>query len=118
MSLVEQFIQSPLDVLLRNCTKDQLVQIAEHYSISLTPEEKKLKEALMKAVVDGLIWKDIFPAIEETPSSPSAVSATSKMSERELKLREYSFQERKLQFEAAKLRAEREKRVGQEKEID
>ncbi|KAK0156627.1 hypothetical protein N1851_000058 [Merluccius polli] len=117
MSVVEQFIQSPSDVLLDMCTKEQLVQVADHYSVSLTSEDKRLKETLLKAVVDGLIAKDILSVREEPPGSPLSANA-SEISEHELKLRQYSLQERQLQFEAAKLRAESESRVVQEKEID
>ncbi|KAK0155661.1 Retrovirus-related Pol polyprotein from transposon 412 [Merluccius polli] len=117
MSVVEQFIQSPSDVLLDMCTKEQLVQVADHYSVSLTSEDKRLKETLLKAVVDGLIAKDILSVQEEPPGSPLSANA-SEISEHELKLRQYSLQERQLQFEAAKLRAESESRVIQEKEID
>ena len=117
MSVVEQFIQSPSDILLHSCTKDQLVEIAEQYSITLTSEDKKLKETLLKAVVDCLIAKCILPVGEENPSSPPAsdLSAAGNVSEHELKLREYIFQEHKLQFEAAKLRVERENRLVKEK---
>ena len=119
MSVVEEFIESPSEVLLLNCTKDQLVEIAEHYDISLTTDDRRLKETLFKAVVVGLVGKAILPESEESPvSHPAAeVSVASSSLEYELKLREYKLEEHKLQLEAAKLRVERENRIVKEKEI-
>ena len=119
MSVVEEFIESPSEVLLLNCTKDQLVEIAEHYDISLTTDDRRLKETLFKAVVVGLVGKAILPESEESPvSHPAAeVSVASSSLEYELKLQEYKLEEHKLQLEAAKLRVERENRIVKEKEI-
>lgn len=51
-------------------------------------------------------------------SVSSASSAVTSASERELKIKEYNYEERKLQLEACKIRAEREGRSVKEKEID
>ena len=119
MYVVDEFIESPSEVLLQNCTKDLLVKIAEHYDVSLTADDKKLKETLFKVVVAGLIEKEILPEREENPVSHAASdgSAASSSSEQELKLRENKLEEHKLQLEAAKLRVERENRILKEKEI-
>ncbi|XP_041914465.1 uncharacterized protein LOC121679629 isoform X3 [Alosa sapidissima] len=116
MSAVEEFIKSPSEDLLSACTKDQLEKIAEHFSITLTSEDKKRKELLLKAVGLGLVVKNILPAREGIVSP--VLSSASNASDRELKIREYSFEERKLQLEAARIRAERENRVVKEKELD
>ncbi len=45
MSLVlEDFYSCPSESLLERCTKEQLIQIAEHFSIDLTTQDKKLKD--------------------------------------------------------------------------
>lgn len=53
MSVVDEFLASPSYALLEQCSKEQLIKIAEHYSISLTSDDKRLKESLFKAVGPG-----------------------------------------------------------------
>lgn len=40
-NIVEQFSQSPSDELLEQCTKDQLMKIAQHYSVEVEPKHTK-----------------------------------------------------------------------------
>lgn len=42
MSFVEEFIKAPSVEFLEQCTRDQLVKLAEHLKIELT--DKRLKE--------------------------------------------------------------------------
>uniref|UniRef100_A0AAY4C0D5 SCAN box domain-containing protein n=1 Tax=Denticeps clupeoides TaxID=299321 RepID=A0AAY4C0D5_9TELE len=116
MSLADEFIQSPSYELLSRCTKDNLLHIAENYAIELTSEDKKLKESLFKAVERALLGSNVLAARTEGPASPQ--SAASSVSEMELKMREYSFRERQMQYEAAKWRSERDSRAVREKEIE
>jgi len=51
---VEDFVASPSEELLDNCTKEQLIKIAEHYAIEIDSNDKKLKENL-KAVLKAFI---------------------------------------------------------------
>lgn len=116
MSLADEFIKTPsYDILLR-CTKENLLKIAENYSIEISAEDKKLKDLLFKAVETALIDKNIVVAGSEGPVSP--VSGASNISDAELKLREFTFKERQMQYEAAKLRTERDNRSVKEKEIE
>ena len=112
MSVVDEFLASPSYALLEQCSKEQLIKIAEHYSISLTSDDKRLKESLFKAVGLGLVVKEVLIG----PTSP-VLSSASNISEQELKIREYALEECKLQVEAARISAEREKRVVQEKQL-
>ena len=55
MSVVDEFLASPSYALLEQCSKEQLIKIAGHYSISLTSDDKRLKDSLFKAVGLGLV---------------------------------------------------------------
>ena len=51
-SLVESFIQDPSESLLEQCTKEQLLRIAEHYEVDIS--DRKLKESVKACLRDGL----------------------------------------------------------------
>lgn len=50
--IVEDFVQSPSEELLEQCTKEQLVKIAQHYSIEVEP--KRTKENLKSIIKANL----------------------------------------------------------------
>ena len=43
-SFIDNFVQNPSESLLEQCTKDQLLKIAEHYGVDVV--DKKLKESV------------------------------------------------------------------------
>ena len=50
MVTVEEFVKSPSEELLLQCTKDQLLKIAEEYNVKLESSDKKLKETVYAVV--------------------------------------------------------------------
>lgn len=52
-SVLEDFFACPSEALLESCTKEQLVQIAERFSVDLTSQEKMLKETMTTAITCG-----------------------------------------------------------------
>lgn len=54
MASVLEFFESPSETFIKYCTKEQLLQIAEHYSIAVS--DKKLKDEVKSAVLSAL-WK-------------------------------------------------------------
>lgn len=54
MSLVEEFIKAPSVELLEQCTKDQLVKLAEHFEVEFTDKclKKNIKVELKKKMVE------------------------------------------------------------------
>uniref|UniRef100_A0AAY4DAZ5 SCAN box domain-containing protein n=1 Tax=Denticeps clupeoides TaxID=299321 RepID=A0AAY4DAZ5_9TELE len=70
MSLAGEFIQSPTYELLSRCTKDNLLQIAENYTIELTSEYKTEERnfVLKKLELELSTRKDaIVPAVVSVP---------------------------------------------------
>ena len=59
MVTVEEFIDAPSEELLSQCTKDQLLKIAEHYNIEIEPVDKRLKETLFQVLRENLFKKDV-----------------------------------------------------------
>ncbi|KAL2095626.1 hypothetical protein ACEWY4_007774 [Coilia grayii] len=115
MSVVDEFVKNPSVDILSKCTKEKLNQIAEHYSVNITSDEKKLRDTLLKAVVSGLIEKQILPAHAEAPVvSPAPFTPAASRTP----FKEYAPEERKLLLEAARNRVERESRKYLEKEVE
>lgn len=52
-SLVQDFIQDPSESLLDQCTKEQLLRIAQHYKVDIP--DKKLKESVKAGLKYGLV---------------------------------------------------------------
>lgn len=73
MSLVKDFTENPSNEVLQRCTKDQLVAIAEHYSVQLTSSVKKKKDTLFEAVETTLVKQKILglPALPLSASEGS-----------------------------------------------
>ncbi len=64
MSEVEAFITAPSQESLDKCTKEQLLQIAEHYSVEVVGD-KRIKETIKSAIkskllVAGIVSKTDF----------------------------------------------------------
>lgn len=51
-NIVEDFVQSPSEELLEQCTKEQLIKIAQNYSIEVEP--KRTKENLRSIIKANL----------------------------------------------------------------
>ena len=66
-SVVEDFLSSPSEELLEQCTKDQLLKIAEHFQIEVL--DKKLKDTIKKTVKSKLLDDGVL-LIEEVTQKP------------------------------------------------
>ncbi len=75
-SVIEDFLVCPSEALLESCTKEQLVQIAERFSVDLTSQEKRLKETIVTTLKRSLVDRGVIEVSTEliTPSE-SFVSA-------------------------------------------
>lgn len=61
-SIVSEFIDSPAVELLEQCTKEQLLLIAEHYALEIM--DKKPKESVKSSLKAGLFEKGILQPID------------------------------------------------------
>ena len=69
---VETFVANPSDDLLDGLTKDQLDQVATHYGIEVSKNDKRSKVSLKKSLRAGLVLKGLLAKdIEELTPSPS-----------------------------------------------
>ncbi|XP_067248764.1 uncharacterized protein [Chanodichthys erythropterus] len=109
-SVLEDFFACPSESLLERCTKEQLLQIAERFSIDLTTQDKKLKETLETTLKRSLVDRGVFEVRTESiaPSDSSVFSPCDVEVESELKFRNMSLQEKQLYLDAAKVRRKRE----------
>ncbi|KAL1276791.1 hypothetical protein QQF64_036414 [Cirrhinus molitorella] len=107
-SLIEDFFTFPSEILLERCTKEELLQVAEHFDVEVTSNDKKLKETLLKVVKDALVERGVLEV--RTPSVNPDTSLTSPLfdPERNVKVGEMSLQEKQLCVDAEKFRAERD----------
>ncbi len=69
-SVIEDFFVRPSEALLESCTKEQLVQIAERFSVDLTSQEKRLKETIVTTLKRSLVDRGVIEVSTEliTPS--------------------------------------------------
>ncbi len=58
MADVEKFAKSPSHVSLNNCTKEQLVRIAEFYEIQIN--DKRFFKSTIKIELKISCWKKVF----------------------------------------------------------
>lgn len=79
MSLVEEFVDAPSVELLEQCTKDQLIKLAEYFKIELT--EKRLKENIKfvlkrKMVEVGILAADdlVKPSVSYPLETPTGLT--------------------------------------------
>lgn len=49
-SIVEEFVDSPSVALLDQCTKDQLLLIADKYELEMADKNKKNKRSLLRSL--------------------------------------------------------------------
>lgn len=75
MASVEEFIKTPSDDLLDDFSKDQLLEVADHYEITLSAQDKRLKDTIKTVIKTELNEREIL----KSQSKP--VAATSKTSE-------------------------------------
>lgn len=113
-SVLEDFFACPSEALLESCTKEQLVQIAERFSVDLTSQEKRLKETLVTTLKRSLVDRGVIEIISESVvTTPAEV-----YSESETKFAELSLQEKQLCLEAAKICAQRDDRAMKERAVE
>ncbi len=69
-SVIEDFFVCPSEALLESCTKEQLVQIAERFSVDLTSQAKRLKETIVTTLKRSLVDRGFIEVSTEliTPS--------------------------------------------------
>ncbi len=60
MASLEDFLKEPSDELLELFTKDQLLQLASHYDITITSSEKRLKDSIKDIIRYVLIDNGIL----------------------------------------------------------
>ncbi len=53
-------LRCPSEALLESCTKEQLVQIAERFSVDLTSQEKRLKETIVTTLKRSLVDRGVI----------------------------------------------------------
>ncbi|XP_028825886.1 uncharacterized protein LOC114784568 [Denticeps clupeoides] len=114
------FSESLSEELLDSFTKDQLVAVAEFYQIPITGADKRLKETVLKAVKIGLVEQGVIGSVSKLSSPPSVEESLHSAGsvEAEMRLKEMSLQEKRMQLDAAKLRAEREVWALRERELE
>ncbi len=59
MALVEAFCETPSEELLDGCTKEQLLKIADHYSVDIS--DKRLKDTVKSILKAKLYEMEILP---------------------------------------------------------
>ncbi|XP_034567353.1 uncharacterized protein LOC117832370 [Notolabrus celidotus] len=104
MASVEEFIRAPSEELLDGCSREQLIRIAEHYSVEVGDKRMKenikgiLKVNLSDQGVFGLCRYAVGPVLEDVKESSDSETGLSFEQRRELLL---------LQTEREKLAVER-----------
>ena len=83
-STVDKFVDSPSVALLDQCTKDQLLLIAEKYEIEIL--DKKLKESVKGSLMAGLLEQRMIQPVGGTQSSASTGTVLSFEQQKELLL--------------------------------
>lgn len=116
MVSTEDFRKNPTKDNLLRCTKEQIISIAEHYSVTITSDDKMLKEALIEKVEKGLIDKNVIVRAESIGSQSKLPELST--AEFSLRKQEYYLENRKFQLQAAQLRADREAMVLRGRELE
>ena len=98
---MEEFVAQPSEEMLNTCTKEQLMQIAEHYEIELTSQIKKTKATVYETIKNLLTDREVLAAKREDPVTASVSMIPRSDSELRLKEMEIDkeFALRKLEFE-------------------
>ena len=99
---MEEFVAQPSEEMLKTCTKEQLLQVAEHFKIELTSQIKKTKATVYETIKDFLIDREVMaakrddpvtPSASLTPSSDSEVRPKEKEIDKELALKKLEFED-------------------------
>ncbi|XP_073781537.1 uncharacterized protein isoform X2 [Danio rerio] len=117
-SVLDDFFACPSEALIERCTKEELIQIAERFSIDLTTHDKKKKDTLMATLKRSLVERGVLEVRTAVLCESSVFSSCDIDVESELKFPEMSIQEKKLYLDAEKLRADREGRAMKERETE
>uniref|UniRef100_A0AAY4AAH2 Uncharacterized protein n=1 Tax=Denticeps clupeoides TaxID=299321 RepID=A0AAY4AAH2_9TELE len=103
--------------MLAELTKEQLLGVADFYGIPIASADRKLKDLLVTALKIGLVEKGVPRVKSGSPLSAEGLEKSGESFSSEIRLKEMSLQEKQMQLEAAKLRADREARGLREKEL-
>lgn len=118
-SVIEDFVVCPSEALLESCTKEQLVQIAERFSVDLTSQEKRLKETIVTTLKRSLIDRGVIEVSAELIAPSESFEYTAEVdSGSKIQFPELSLQEKQLCLDAAKTRAERDDRAMKERAVE
>ena len=76
---VDTFVADPSDDLFDGLTKDQLDQVATHYGIEVSKNDKRSKVSLKKSLRAGFVFKGLLDKDTEelTPSRSKKTPSTS-----------------------------------------
>ncbi len=77
-SKVEEFIGAPSDDLLNDLTKDELLELANHYEINLMSQDKRLKDNIKTLIKTKLIECRILES-QSAENASAFVNETSTM---------------------------------------
>ena len=72
--IVTDFIQTPSAGVLNSMTKEQFIEVADHYSIVVSVVQRRLKESVRCVVVAGLVDQQVL-ITTAPPSEPPAPQA-------------------------------------------
>lgn len=123
-SVIEEFVAFPSEILLERCTKEELVKIAEHFSVELTSNDKKLKETLINTLKSAFFERGVLKVrdvVTNTNVNPEDIESSSDDGDADdsnVKVSEMSLKEKQLCIDAEKVRAERDALSLKEKELE
>lgn len=108
MAVIDAFISSPSHEFLDGCTKEQLLDIAEHYGILI--KDKRLKENVKIVLVTELIRNGILETkMEESVPGASNLQSFSFEQQKELLLLQMEHEKVKQRSEQGKIELEKAK---------
>ena len=112
---LDEFVRGPTLDTLHNCTKDQLLLIAEHFKVTV---DKRVKRGTVEAeLLEALVQIGIFPAtvLPKSPvGSPSKASLKDdpvRLKELEVELGRLALREKELHLEQRRLEIQAELRL-------
>ena len=74
--IVTGFIQTPSAELLNSMTKEQFIEVADHYSIVVSVVQRRLKESVRCVVVAGLVDQQVLVTTVPPSESPAPQGLT------------------------------------------
>lgn len=117
-SVVDSFVSEPSVEALDKCNKEHLVAIADRYGVELSADIKKLKPSIFSHLKVALIEQGVTVVKVDAPSSPGESVASGESQTSEIRLKELAVQEKQMQLEATKIRADREAVAAKEKQLE